>query len=313
MKVLAIGDINVDVILPSGPPPRGKQVVIGDFEIHGGGCATNFALACAKLGAEVKLIGRVGDDYWGQLVLKKLRENRINVEDVVVVKGGKTGATFALVEGAERSFITYRGENAVFSVKDVRVARIDADLVHIPSFFLLEKLQPDYANLMGKIRRKGIWVSFDTGWDPFGRWSDNKFLFAALKEADIFLPNLDEARIILRSLKADGRALVKKLFELGLRVTAIKMGERGSLVADRVKVARVPPFEVEVVDTTGAGDVFNAAFLLAYFSKKDVVLAGRFANAAAAISVTRAGWGNYPTRSEVNALLRSSGFEPLGT
>jgi ribokinase len=207
--------------------------------------------------------------------------------------------------------VTYRGENAVFSAKDVPVEKIDADLLHIPSFFLLKKLQPDFAKLMGVARQRGIWVSFDTGWDPFGEWSKNPHLFDALGEADIFLPNLNEARAILQSPKTSEWALAKKFLEMGLKAVAIKKGDKGSFIADRTSFARIPPFKVEVVDTTGAGDVFNAAFLLSYLREKNVRLAGRFANAAAAISVTRAGWGNYPKLSEVNAFLRSSGFEPV--
>lgn len=311
MKILAIGDVNVDVILRSGPPPKGKQVVIDDFDVYGGGCATNFALACAKLGAEVKLIGRVGDDHWGSFILEKLKRGGVNVRDVAAAKGKKTGVTFALVEGLERSFVSRRGENAALSARDVKIKRFDFDLLHIPSFFLLESLQPDYPKIMRKAKEKRVLVSFDTGWDPFGRWGKNSPLLDAIREANIFLPNLDEARMILEAPKASDKELAKTLLGMGLKAVAIKEGAKGSFVADREKSARIPPFKANVVDTTGAGDVFNAGFLLAYMKTNDVVRAGRFGNAAAAISVTGPGWERYPTNAEVNALLRSSGFEPL--
>jgi ribokinase len=310
IKVLSVGDVNVDVILRSGRPPKGKQVFLKDYEVHGGGCAANFSLACARLGAKVKLLARVGDDHWGSFVLQELEKNGVDVQDVKVAEGKKTGVTFALVEGVERSFITYRGENSVFSADDFNISDIRADIAHFPSFFLLEGQQSKLPQLMELVKERGALVSFDTGWDPFGVWSKNKILAATLKKVDVFLPNLDEAREILKSRAGDS-SLTKKLLGRGLKAVTIKEGERGSFVADCEKSARVPPFKVDVVDTTGAGDVFNAAFMLSYFKTKDVALAGRFANAAAAISVTGAGWAKYPKASEVNAVLRSSGFQPV--
>ncbi len=304
VKVLAIGDTNVDLIVPSKVPAKGKQVVAKDFQIHGGGCAANFALACAKLGAKSKLVGRVADDIFGRLVLEELSRQGVDIRDVIVSAGGKTGATIALVEGAERSFVSYCGENAVFSEKDISIGKIDADLVHIPSFFLLEKLRPSYAKLARRARAVGAMTSFDTGWDPFGKWGKTKFLMNALKNFDVFLPNIDEARAILQEPRGTDAQLAKKLLELGLKAVAIKKGKQGSFVADRAKSARIPVFKTKVVDSTGAGDVFNAAFLVAYLSGNDIAAAGRFANAAAAISVTGAGWSRYPTLKQVNDFLR---------
>ncbi len=311
MKILAIGDINVDIILHSGPPQKGRQVVIKDYDVYGGGCAANFSCACAKLGASVKLIGRVGGDYWGSYVLQELDGAGVDVYDVSLAKSGKTGVTFALVENLERSFISFRGENARFSAKDVRKEFRGFGLIHIPSFFLLESLQPDYAGVMKKARENGALVSFDTGWDPFGLWSSNKALPAALKMADFFLPNLDEARKILGKPKANETDLANELLRMGVKAVAIKNGERGSFVADGKISAKIPAFKVGVVDTTGAGDVFDAAFMVSYLNGNDVAVAGRFANAAAALSVTGPGWAKYPKLADVNALLMRSGFEPV--
>ncbi|MDI6883868.1 MAG: carbohydrate kinase family protein [Hadesarchaea archaeon] len=95
MKILAIGDVNVDLILPLCMPKIGKQVAVDDFQAHGGGCAANFALACAKLGAKSKLVGRVADDVFGESVLKELNKHGVDTRDVVVSRGGKTGVTVA--------------------------------------------------------------------------------------------------------------------------------------------------------------------------------------------------------------------------
>ena len=311
MKILTIGDVNVDLILPLGIPKKGKQVVVGDLQLHGGGCAANFALACAKLGAESKLVGRIADDAFGRFVLGELGKGGVDTRDVVTSKSGKTGATVALVEGAERSFITYRGENAIFSEKDVNVSKLDADLIHFPSFFLLEKLQPSYPKLMKSAAERGALVSFDTGWDPLEKWSRNKSLVPTLRNVDVFLPNVDEARAILKSHAGKEESLIKSFHELGVGVIAIKDGARGCVVSDGSRFVKIPAFRTRVIDPTGAGDVFNAAFLLAYLSGSDIVRAGRFANAAAAISLTGVGWSRYPTSAHVNQLLQKSGFSTV--
>lgn len=307
MKVLAIGDVNVDFILPFRMPKIGEQVIVCDFQIHGGGCAANFAIACAKLGAQSKLVGRVARDQFGKFVVEKLSEAGVDVQDVVVSEKGKTGVTFALVGDAERSFITYRGENAIFSSKDIDIKKVSANLVHLPSFFLLEKLQPSYPQLIDSFKSAGALISFETGWDPFGwRPSKLKAIKKILRSVDIFLPNLSEAeRIIGGSLFRKGKEslLARELLDFGVKVVAIKEGAKGCFVYDGSNAARIPAFKVKVVDTTGAGDVFDAAFLLEFLRGHDVLRAGKFANAAAAISVTGAGWSRYPTLNQVNKFL----------
>ncbi|MEW6592319.1 MAG: carbohydrate kinase family protein [Candidatus Hadarchaeota archaeon] len=332
--VLAIGDINVDIIARTSFPPKGKQVVAKDFELHGGGCAANFALACARLGVKSKLIGKVGADEFGEFALKQLKKGGVDVLDVMISEG-RTGVTVAVVEGKERSFITFRGENATFSKSDILVDRLDYDIIHMPSFFLLESLRPSYSLLAAKAKKQGACLtSLDTGWDPFGKWWRTEFLAEALKNFDVFLPNLDEARGVLRAPTVSERALVDRVLEAGPRIVAIKRGSKGSIVGQGTvpalppkvpvlsfkgpqavkqekKFAKVKPFKVEVVDTTGAGDVFNAAFLLAYMYSKDIITAATFANAAAALSVTGPGWSGYPGWSQVNAYLRKNGLQQV--
>jgi len=311
MWVLAIGDINVDIIARTKLPPKGKQVVPQDLEFHGGGCAANFAFACAKLGAKSKIVGKVGADYFGDLVIEELKKGPVDVQDVAVTDG-RTGITFAVAEEEERSFVTFRGENATFVERDIPFTRLDYDIVYMPSFFLLESLRQSFSKLATRARNQGSFTSIDTGWDPFGKWAETEFLIDAIKSFDAFLPNLDEARAILRAPAAKEKTLMERLFRIGPRVVAIKRGEKGSIVGEKDnKIFRVPPFRIKAVDTTGAGDVFGAAFLLAYMSTKDVEVAGRFANAAAAVSVTGVGWSGYPTLGQVNDLLRKKGFRAV--
>jgi ribokinase len=256
-------------------------------------------------------MGKIGADYWGRFLIERLRREGVDTSKMVVSPHVRTGVTYAIVEGAERSFITFRGGNASFSIQDIDLREVKADIVHIPSFFLLEALRPHYAELMNRARSRGALVSFDTGWDPFGLWRKTPHLMNALANADVFLPNLDEARKITGLTGADPKKLAFKLLRMGPKIVCIKMGPRGSLVSDGTRARRIPAFPVEVVDSTGAGDVYDAAFMLAYSKTRDVFSSARFASAAAAISVTGAGWERYPGFSDVNGFLRSRGYEPL--
>ncbi|MFC1786858.1 carbohydrate kinase family protein [Halobacteriota archaeon] len=144
MKIAAIGDINVDLVTSvESLPKKGGQVITNDFQIHCGGCAANFAFACTKLGADVKLFGNVSDDLFGRYIIKTLEFNSVDISNVLL-SDGKTGSTVSIVQGSERSFITYRGTNATFSMREVDFKKLKVDLTHLTSFFLLDALQSDY-------------------------------------------------------------------------------------------------------------------------------------------------------------------------
>lgn len=304
MKIAAIGDMNVDLIVPvDDMPRRGEQVLTDDFQIHGGGCATNFALACARLGAKSKLFARVGCDIFGDHVLQVLKKCGVDVRDVV--QEGHTGVTVALVQGMDRSFISHLGENANLSIDDVNLDRVRGDLVHLPSFFLLKRLQSDYPEIMDNITSK---ITFDTGFDPDGFRSDRmEYLKSVIRRADIFFPNIEEARRIMGIegplSRVEQHDLAKKYLAMGVKTIAIKKGENGCLVSDGKELIEMPAFKVNVRDTTGAGDVFDASFSVAYLEGKGIEECCRFASAAAALSVTGNGWASYPTKNEVLKFL----------
>lgn len=307
MKIAAIGDVNVDLITSvESLPKKGGQVITNDFQIHCGGCAANFAFACTKLGAEVKLFGNVSDDLFGRHIIKTLECNSVDISNVLM-SDGKTGSTVSIVQGSDRSFITYRGTNATFSIREVDFKKLKVDLTHLTSFFLLEALQSDYKKIASSAY--GL-TSIDPGGDPFG-WHPEKLrqLREILPKIDIFFSNLDEARRITG--KRDPRQIIDKLLNLGIKIIALKMGERGSIVADGKKITRLAAFEVNTADTTGAGDAFDAGFVFAYLDGKDIIECAIFANATAALSIEGVGWNTYSTLEEVNDFLRAHKVKEL--
>ena len=281
-------------------PKKGEQVITNDFQIHCGGCAANFAFACTKLGADVKLFGKVSDDLFGSHIIKTLEFNSMDISNVLL-SDGKTGATISIVQGSDRSFITYRGTNATFSIKEVDFKSIKVDLTHLTSFFLLDTLQRDYEKIVSSV--DGL-TSIDPGWEPRG-WHPEKLgqLRDILPKIDIFFSNLDEARRITG--KRRPQQIIDKLLKSGIKIIALKMGERGSIVADRKKITRVEAFDVTTTDTTGAGDVFDAGFVFAHLSGKGLIECAIFANAAAALSSEGIGWSAYRTLEDINDFLKA--------
>jgi ribokinase len=311
-KIATIGDVNVDLIARIDKmPDLGKQVITKDFQIHGGGCSANFALQCARLGMDTQLFGKVGDDVFGTYVLVELDDNKVNTKNVRLTDK-KTGVTVALVQGIERSFVTFRGENASYSIADIDLTSIDADIVHLPSYFLMDGLRYDYANLIDLLHGAGIKVSFDTGWDPRGFPKETVDpIFDILPKVDVFLPNIDESRKILGNDKLSPEKAAKIFLDMGVKVAAIKMGKDGCFVASGDFAEFVPSFKVPVVDTTGAGDTFNAGFVSAYVSGRSLKECARIGAATAGLKVGGVGWTKYPTRQNVNKFLEDNGHKGL--
>ncbi len=312
-KIATIGDVNVDLIARiEQMPDLGKQVITRDFQTHGGGCSANFSLSCARLGMDVQLFGKVGDDVFGTYVLVELDDNNVDTKNVLLTEN-RTGVTFAIVQGIERSMITFRGENASYSLDDIDLTRINADIVHLPSYFLLDTLRKDYVKLIDLLHASNIQVSFDTGWDPAGFTHETVDpIFEILPKIDVFTPNIDEARNILGLSASTGpEEAARILLDMGVKTVALKMGKDGCWVANKKSLEFVPAFGVKVVDTTGAGDNFNAGFISAYISGKSLVEAARIGSATAALKIGGVGWSTYPKRSQVNKFLEERGFTGL--
>ncbi len=312
-KIVTIGDINVDMFMPVEKLPLpGKQVTTTDFQMHGGGSSANFSLACARLGMDIRLFGKVGDDVLGRHVLISLEDNKVDTSNVLLTDK-KTGVTIAMIQGIERTFITFRGENATYCLDDIDVSKISGDIVHFPSYFLMDGLRYDYIKLIEIIHAAGVQVSFDTGWDPRGFIDETmKPLLEILPKVDLFLPNIDEARNILR-LRQDTtpKKVAEKLVEIGVKTAVVKLGEGGCWVANKDMVEYIPAFKVKVVDTTGAGDNFAAGFISAYIGGKTLRQSALIGSATAALKIGGVGWPAYPHRLQLNEFLHARRIEEL--
>ncbi len=299
MDITSIGDINLDVITSKlrELPEKDSQRVVSDMSLSSGGCAANFAKAISRLGLKTRFIGKIGDDTIGGFV----RDSMEGIE-LVLSRGRKTGITFAMVfEDNTRSFITYPGSNSEFRIEDVELDLIEGRYLHVGSFFL-QGLRGNTKQLLDHAHERGMTTSFDTGWDPAGwKKEDVELVRRVLKDVDIFFPNLKEGEAITG---AKGREEVcKELLSLGPGIIALKLGSEGSYIASEGERATVPPFRVKSIDTTGAGDVFDASFVYGHSNGWDIEKAGKFANAAAALSTRGYGSNMYPGLNDVDKVL----------
>jgi len=259
LDVLVLGDANVDIILRGEEvtPTFGQERLVDDLILTLGGSASIFACQAAKLGLRTAQVGVVGGDEFGAYVVGALEAQGVDTTRIRRAPERKTGVTVSLTAPHDRALLTYLGTIAALESAMVERAWLEeARHAHVASYFLQPALAPGLPELLANARRAGATVSLDTGWDPADRWDDA--LVGALAQVDLFLPNEMEALRITGQASAEAA-----LAALAARipVVAIKLGSRGAMAQRGRETARVRAIPVEVVDTTGAGDSFDAGFV----------------------------------------------------
>ena len=281
-RILAIGDLNVDIIVSgmSEFPELGREIHCRDVRTVMGGSASIFACRLGQLGVEVDILGVVGRDYNGRIVLNTLRLNNVGIDKVIIRDDIRTGVTVSLTYSNDKALITFTGSIGALEPSDVPPELLrDYDHVHISSIYFQPKLLGHIAEIFKEAKRQGLTTSLDTQDDPSGRYEK---IWKMLEHTDIFLPNDKEAREIAKTTSLD-EALMKIGFKA--ETLTVKCGGRGAVGKMGDKIVRVKPLKINPVDTTGAGDSFDAGFLY-YFLCKGMSFEDslRFANAMGALS-----------------------------
>jgi sugar/nucleoside kinase (ribokinase family) len=300
--VAVVGELNADLILRGDVTPSFGQVekLIDDATLTLGSSSAIFACGAARLGLRVTFVGVVGDDEFGRFVVGELAARGVDTGGVVVDPTIKTGLTVILSRGDDRAILTYSG-----SIAALRYAEIDQSLLararhlHLGSYFLLDALRPDVPRLFEAARARGSSTSLDTNYDPSERWDGG--LGEVLRHIDIFLPNETELRAIAGT---DDTAAALARLAGPSRIVAAKLGARGAVVRRGEEVRHVAPVPVDVVDTTGAGDSFDAGFVYGYLAGWELERALRLAAACGSLS-TRAvgGTGGQVTLAEALEII----------
>ncbi len=288
--VVCIGIMVADVLARpvSRLPERGKLDLVERMELHTGGCAVNTGIALAKLGIRTAVIGKVGQDGFGDYIIHTLQRHGIDTSGVRRDQVANTSATMVMIgPDGERSFIHYLGANAELREADVDLDLVkQARIVHIAGHNLMSRFDgADTAAVLAKARQLGVQTSLDTAWDATGRWL--RLIEPCLSHLDYFVPSFDEAQMIAG--RQDPAEVARFFLDYGIRIVALKMGEQGCYVTDGEQAIRLPAYPVQPVDTTGAGDCFAAGFLTGLIQGWDLERTARFANAVGAMCVTAIG------------------------
>ena len=282
---------------------------VGPFPSGASGIFTD---AIARLGTKAAFIGSVGKDDFGKVILERLKRDGVDTSHVKELTDFTTGVAFVTYfSDGSRQFIFHLPRAATGQVTE---ADIDESFVstfnhvHVvgSTMFITDSTARACEKAVDIVKKNGGTVSFDPNSRPELISGDElrSRLGRILEQTDIIFPT--EAELELLSGTADPEAASRALMDQGVEVCAVKMGGEGSWVFTRDDSVRVPAFDVEEVDPTGAGDSYCAGFLAAHFDGKSLEESVRYANAVAALSVTRKGpMEGAPTVAEVEQLLRS--------
>ena len=304
--ITLIGNVNADLIVrdASELPPPGEEWTIDAVTLRPGGAAANCGLASAALGEAPRVVASVGGDRIGAVLLEELAAGGVATGDVRVEEDQATGVSIAFeAPGRDRSFLTSQGCLATFEASMVPDDALTARFVLLGGYFLLPMLRgaDGAAGLLRTARANGAVTCFDPGWDPSG-WpaSTRDELAAILPLVDVLLPNAGEAAGITGS---DGpREAARKLQALlapgGWAV--VKLGRDGCVAAGPGGAeAASPAPAATVIDSTGAGDAFNAGLLAAMAAGADVPGALGFAVRVASAVIGRPSHDRYPAIAEL--------------
>jgi sugar/nucleoside kinase (ribokinase family) len=261
--LLMAGEINVDLVLTGCErlPEFGGEVLASGFRQGPGSSSMICAMGLARLGHPVAFVGVTGADGWGDYCIDALRDAGIDVSAVLRDTTLQTGITVALSSLQDRALATYAGAIGALRQDMITDAQLAAcGHLHVSSYYLQDALRPELGELFARARRAGLTVSLDPGFDPHQRWGRD--LLELLPLVDVFLPNEREVCAIsgestpLSSLHA---------LRNGHTRTVVKLGSDGCMaLLDDGTPLTVPAHAVDVLDSTGAGDSFDAGFLHAW-------------------------------------------------
>ena len=264
--VVVFGDTCVDLILRDNDVvPQFGQVekLVADYELEMGGSCCIFAAQAAKLGLRVALLGRVGADAFGQLIVDTLSAAGVETRHIAVDSSLRTGITVHLAQGDDRAMLTHKGSLSALTIEDLSdELLLSARHLHYGSLYLQTGLLPHWIDILGWAKALGLTTSLDTNWDPDQVW--NYGLARALPQVDVLLPNEQEA--IHLSGRANAEAAFAYLRER-VPLLVVKRDVAGALAwqGGAFFEQAVSPAD-EGGDGIGAGDSFDAGFLAGWLA-----------------------------------------------
>lgn len=304
--VISLGELNPDLILhgiKADAPTLGTEQEIAGYKLTLGSSTAIATVLMTRLGLRTGLVARVGDDDYGRFCLAELVREGVDASGVITDGTVATGVTISLPYPTDRLLLTCYGAMERLTVDDVPWDKVaEARHLHLGSFFIQRGLRGDLHEVFERARGLGLTTSLDTGWDPEGRWLTDD-LRAVLPHTDIFLPNETElAHITGMDDVAEGLARARAL---GAGEVVVKRGAAGSICLGPDGTASAASLPIVPVDTTGAGDAFNAGYIAMRLEGHPVGERLAFGNACgASVALAIGGTGGLKNRAEAENRLR---------
>jgi len=288
LDVIVIGELNVDIILSSidSFPSIGKEILANYMSVTLGSSSAIFASNLSSLGTIVGFIGKVGDDIFAKLVLDSLQSKNVDTSHILRSASVPTGATIVLNYDQDRANITFPGAMNDLHIEDIDFAFLStARHMHFSSCFMQPGIKNDITELFRKAKELGLTTSLDTQLDPEEKW--DLPLENLLPWVDVFLPNFQEFKFLTRADTIEEGINKIKQFA---NYIIIKNGSNGSIGWDGKNIIYQPAFKNDkVVDCIGAGDSFNAGYIMDYINNKPFKKCLEKGSLIGAINTTRAG------------------------
>ena len=299
--IVVLGGINMDLVGTTEKMPAPGETVFGQsFHTAPGGKGANQAVAAARLGAEVRMVGRVGDDEFGPVLLDGLRREGIDVSGVATDPDSSSGIAMILLDGRKENYIVaIYGANLACDHEQIKAVESALDGADI----LLMQLETPLvvATEAARIARS---MGVQVVWDPAPALEMGRDAYAL---CDVLTPNQSEAEYLTGIAITDlnsARDAARKLVGEGVSVCVLTMAEAGAYYASMETDGFIPAYDVETTDTVAAGDAFAAALGVALAEGRSLSDAVKYASAAGALAVTKRGAQEaMPHRQEVDALF----------
>ncbi|WP_025950643.1 ribokinase [Geobacillus thermocatenulatus] len=300
--IVVVGSINIDIVaLTDRYPGHGDTVFGKKIELLPGGKGANQATACARLGKTVHMVGAIGKDLYGEIVLNSLQKNKVDTTYVKRIEDSPTGcAIIAIDRTTENTILVVKGANDQLQVADV----CDAFSGISNSQVLLVQMEvPEEVVIQSMIeaKKKDMFVILDPA-------PADGITVRALEYADLIIPNRQETKELtgIDVVSVDTAYEAAKCFELmGVKKLIIKMADKGSLVCNDGKYEYIDAVPVTPIDTVGAGDSYAGALACAIVDGEDLVSAAQFATIVGALKVMRLGAQvGIPTIEEVDEFCK---------
>jgi sugar/nucleoside kinase (ribokinase family) len=307
IDLLVLGDVNPDLVLHGGDvtPAFGQaERLVDEARLTVGGSGAILACGAARLGLRVAIVGVVGDDLFGAFMRERLVERGVDVSGLVVDPELPTGLTVVLSGDTDRAILTSLGTISALRAQMIdRKVLASARHVHVSSFFLQRGLVPDLPELFAEVHASGATTSLDPNWDPSEGWDGG--LGDLLASVDVLMPNEMEATRLAHTSDLE---IAIAVLRQHVTTVVVKAGDRGAVAVGSGGRATAPALRVAAVDTTGAGDSFDAGFLAATLGGESLERCLAIANACGALS-TRATGGvdAQPTMQEAIEAIERGG------